>query len=191
MWTFTNCLEKWISSFELRCFRRVLGITWKQKITSIEVKKNIERQIGTYEPFLETRRKRKLQWFGHVEKTDRNFSIRQNARCGGREERKRGANKFVVGRHHGMDKEECRNLCQTSKGQRWMERIVKSSKYPYGQWLRGVTCMTWLGDIPKENWGWKKFHLDQYSLGTIKQSTLKHKIRAIILIPTYKNSQNN
>jgi len=35
-WTYTKSLEKRINAFEIRCFRRILGITWKQKITNNE-----------------------------------------------------------------------------------------------------------------------------------------------------------
>ncbi|KAG1659024.1 Sushi, von Willebrand factor type A, EGF and pentraxin domain-containing protein 1 [Nymphon striatum] len=38
----------------------------KQKITNVEVKVRIENLIGEYEPLLETARRRKLQWFGHI-----------------------------------------------------------------------------------------------------------------------------
>ena len=65
-WTHSKALEKRISAFELCCFRRLLGITWKQKITHIEVKGRITIENGAYELLLETARRRKLQWFGHV-----------------------------------------------------------------------------------------------------------------------------
>eukprot|EP00795_Rhopilema_esculentum_P010165 gene10165-18833_t len=45
---------------------RVLGITWKQKITNVEVEQRIRQLIGNYEPLLVTARRRKLQWFGHI-----------------------------------------------------------------------------------------------------------------------------
>ena len=65
-WTYNKALEKRIASFELRCFRRILGITWKQRITNGEVQRRIKNEIGEHEPLLETARRRKLQWFGHT-----------------------------------------------------------------------------------------------------------------------------
>ncbi|CAM1293255.1 Uncharacterised protein r2_g233 [Pycnogonum litorale] len=45
-WTYNKGFEKRISAaFELRCFRRILGITWKQKITNVEVKERAKRLI--------------------------------------------------------------------------------------------------------------------------------------------------
>ena len=48
-WTLTAELEKRMQSFEMRCYRRLLNISYKDLVTIEEV-----------------RRKRKLRWFGHV-----------------------------------------------------------------------------------------------------------------------------
>ena len=65
-WTYNKKMQKRAAAFKLRCFRRILGITWKQKIPNAEVKNKIKQLIGEYEPLLEFARRRKLQWFGHV-----------------------------------------------------------------------------------------------------------------------------
>ena len=44
-WTLTADLEKRIESLETRCFRRVLGISYKDHITNIEVKRRIKSSI--------------------------------------------------------------------------------------------------------------------------------------------------
>ena len=65
-WTYKKTLEKKIASVDLRCFRRTLGIMWKQRITNVEVQRRITNEVGEHEPLLETARRRKLQWFGHT-----------------------------------------------------------------------------------------------------------------------------
>ena len=65
-WTLNKDLEKRISAFEMRCFRRLLGISYKDKISNVEVKNKILQAIGPYEELLTTVRKRILRWFGHV-----------------------------------------------------------------------------------------------------------------------------
>ena len=65
-WTLNNDLEKRISAFEQRCFRRLLGICYKDRITNIEVKNRIKQAIGPYEDLLTTVRERILRWYGHV-----------------------------------------------------------------------------------------------------------------------------
>ena len=65
-WTLNKDLEKRISAFEMRCYRRILGISYKDRITNLEVKHTIQQAIGPYEELLTTVRKRILRWFGHV-----------------------------------------------------------------------------------------------------------------------------
>ena len=65
-WTLNKDLEKRISAFEMRCYRRILGISYKDRITNLEVKNRIQQAIGPYEELLTTVRKRTLRWFGHV-----------------------------------------------------------------------------------------------------------------------------
>ena len=65
-WTLNKDLERRISAFEMRCYRRILGISYKDRVTNIEVKSRIQKAIGPYEELLTTVRKRTLRWFGHV-----------------------------------------------------------------------------------------------------------------------------
>eukprot|EP00794_Sanderia_malayensis_P004438 gene4438-biopygen3611 len=65
-WTYNKALEKKLAAFEMRWFQRILGITWKQRITNIEVNRRIINKIGSYESLPETARRRKLQWFGDI-----------------------------------------------------------------------------------------------------------------------------
>ncbi|XP_071486585.1 uncharacterized protein [Diadema antillarum] len=66
IWTLSKNLEKKIAAFEMRCFRRLLGIHWHDRRTNASVLEDIRREIGDYEPLLDTMKRRKLQWFGHV-----------------------------------------------------------------------------------------------------------------------------
>ena len=65
-WTLTADTEKRIKALEMRCYRRILGITYKDHITNAEVKTRIENSIGSYVDLLTTVKRRKLKWFGHV-----------------------------------------------------------------------------------------------------------------------------
>ena len=65
-WTLNKEIERRIESFEMRCFRRLLGITYKDRITNIEVRSRIQQAIGPFEDLLTIVRKRILRWFGHV-----------------------------------------------------------------------------------------------------------------------------
>ena len=58
--------RKALWSIKCVCIRRILGITWTQRVTNKTVVRRITCLIGQYEPVNEVVRRRKLQWFGHV-----------------------------------------------------------------------------------------------------------------------------
>ncbi|GFR58325.1 hypothetical protein ElyMa_005357700 [Elysia marginata] len=51
---------------ETRCYRRLLGIYYKEHITNKEVTGRIENAIGPHVDFLVIVRPRKLKWYGHT-----------------------------------------------------------------------------------------------------------------------------
>ena len=65
-WTLTAETERKIKAVEMRCFRRLLGISYKDHITNEEVKRRIISEIGPYTDLLKTVKQRKLKWYGHV-----------------------------------------------------------------------------------------------------------------------------
>ena len=54
---------------EMRCYRRLLNISYTEHITNVEVRNRIERAIGPYEDLLTTVKRRKLKWYGHVSRS--------------------------------------------------------------------------------------------------------------------------
>ena len=66
-WTLSAELEKRIESFEIKCLRRLLGISWRERKTNEFVRNTINSMIvGKQEELLTTVKRRKLAWFGHV-----------------------------------------------------------------------------------------------------------------------------
>ena len=51
---------------EMRYFRKLLGISYRDHITNEEVKARVGNAIGPYEDLLTSVKRRKLKWFGHV-----------------------------------------------------------------------------------------------------------------------------
>ena len=68
-WTLTAEIEKRIRAMELRCFRKILKISYLDHITNEEVKQRIIAAIGPYEDLPTIVKKRKLQWYGHVSRS--------------------------------------------------------------------------------------------------------------------------
>ena len=63
-WTLTADLERRIESLETKCFRRVLGISYKDHVTKVEVKEKIKTAIGKYYALSTIVKRRKLRWYG-------------------------------------------------------------------------------------------------------------------------------
>ena len=64
-WTITADIER-IQALEMRCFRKLLGISYRDHTTNEEVKARTGSTIGPYEDLLTTVKRRKLKWHGHV-----------------------------------------------------------------------------------------------------------------------------
>ena len=59
-WTITADIER-IQALEMRCFRKLLGISYRDHITNEEVKAKIGNTIGPYEDLLTSVKRRKLK----------------------------------------------------------------------------------------------------------------------------------
>ena len=69
-WTLTIELQRRIKAVEMRCYRRLLHISYKDHITNEIVCKKIQTAIVPYEDLLTTVKKRKLRWYGHVTRSN-------------------------------------------------------------------------------------------------------------------------
>ena len=65
-WTLTAELQRRIQAMEIRCYRKILRISYKDHVTNEEVRAKIQRAIGPHEDLLPIVKRRKLQWYGHV-----------------------------------------------------------------------------------------------------------------------------
>ena len=59
-------IERKIHTVEMRNFRRVLGISYKDHISNKDVRSRIRKAIGPCEELLSTVKRRKTKWYGHV-----------------------------------------------------------------------------------------------------------------------------
>ena len=65
-WTMSAETTQKTQTFETKCFRRMLGITWQEKKTNEYVRSQVESLVGPQEPLLAIVKRRKLTWYGHV-----------------------------------------------------------------------------------------------------------------------------
>ena len=58
-------IEKRIQALEMRCYRRLLNISYKDHVTNEEVRNRIQNAIGVHDDLLTMVKNRKLRWHGH------------------------------------------------------------------------------------------------------------------------------
>ena len=123
-WTLTAELRRRIQAMEMRSYRKILYISYKDHATNAEVRAKIQQAIGPHEDLLTIVKRRKLQWYGHVSRSSGLAkTILQGTVKGGRrqgEQRRRGGK------------------ATSGNGQAW------SSASPRGQWRTGKNGENWL-----------------------------------------------
>ena len=111
---------------EMRCYRKILRISYKDQVTNEEVRAKIQRAIGPHEDLL-TIIKRKLQWYGHVSRSSSLAkTILQGTVRGGRRQRKRWEDniKELTGLEFGKSQRAVENR------EKWRKLVAKSSVVP-------------------------------------------------------------
>ena len=53
----------------MRCYRRLLNVSYKDHVTNEEVRRMIQAAIGEYDELLTMIKKQKIKWFGHVSRS--------------------------------------------------------------------------------------------------------------------------
>ena len=67
--TLTAQLQRRKPALDMRCYRKILGISYKDHVTNEEVHAKIQQAIGPHEDLLTIVKRRKLQWYGHVSRS--------------------------------------------------------------------------------------------------------------------------
>ena len=62
-------LQRRIQAMEMRCFCKLLRISYKDHVTNEEVRAKIQQATGPHEDLLTIVKRRKLQWYGHVSRS--------------------------------------------------------------------------------------------------------------------------
>ena len=65
-WTLTAEFQRRIQAMEMRCYWKILHISYKDHVTNEEVRAKIQQAIRPHKDLLTIVKRRKLQWYGHV-----------------------------------------------------------------------------------------------------------------------------
>ena len=112
---------------EMRCYHKILRISYKDHVTNEEVRAKIQQAIGPHEDLLTIVKRRKLQWYGHVSpfiRSGKNHLARHREKG----KRTRQTEKEVGRQHQGMDRPGVHQVPEGSGEQGKMEKklTVKS-----------------------------------------------------------------
>ena len=133
-WTFTAELQRRVQAMEMRCYRKILCISYKDHITKEEVHNRIKQAIGSYEDLLTMVKSRKLKWYGHVSRTSGmtktilQCTIRCARRRGIHVKRWEDNNKEWTG----LDLSEIQRAAEDRK--KWRQLVTRSSVVPQRQY---------------------------------------------------------
>ena len=65
-WTITVEIQRRTQAMEMKCYRMILRIPYKDHVTNEEVHAKIQQAIGPHKDLLTIVKRRKLQWYGQV-----------------------------------------------------------------------------------------------------------------------------
>ena len=115
---------------EMRCYRKILYILYKDHVTNEEVCAKIQQAIGPHEDLLTIVKRRKLQWYGHVSrssglaKTILQGTVKRERRQG-RQTKRLEDN---IGEWTGLDLAKFQRAVENRE--KWRKLVAKSSVVP-------------------------------------------------------------
>ena len=121
-WTLTAEFQKGTQAIEMKCYCKILRISYKDLVTNQEVRAKIQQAMGPHEDLLTIVKRRKLLWYGHVSRSS-------------------GLAKTIL---QGTVK---RGRRQGRLGKKWEDNIRKwtpSSPSSRGKWRTGKNRGDWL-----------------------------------------------
>ena len=123
-------LQRRIQATRMRCYRKILHISYKDHVTNEEVRAKIERANGPYEDLLTIVKRRKLQWYGHISRSSGLAkTISQGTVKGGRRQgRQRKRWEDNIREWTGLEFGKSQRTVK--KKEKWRKLVAKSSVVP-------------------------------------------------------------
>ena len=111
-WILTAELQRRIQAMEMRCYRKILCISYKDHVTNEEVRAKNQQAIGPHEDLLTIVKRRKLQWYRHVSRSSglTKTSLQGTVKGGSRQGRQRKRWEDNIREWTGLD------VCQVPEG---------------------------------------------------------------------------
>ena len=129
-WTLTAEVQRRIHTLEMRCYRKILHIAYKDRVTNEEVRAKIQQASGPHEDLLTIVKRRKVQWYGHVSRSSGLAkAILQGTVKGGRRQcRQRKRWEGNIREWTGLEFAKSQRAVENSE--KWIILVAKSSVVP-------------------------------------------------------------
>ena len=115
---------------EMRCYRKILCISYKDHVTNEEVRAKIQQATGPHEDLLTMVKRRTLQWYGHVTrssglaKTILQGTVKEGRRQGRQRKRWEDNTREWTGLEFAKSQKAVEN------SEKWRKLVAKSSVVP-------------------------------------------------------------
>ena len=129
-WNLTAELQRSIQAMEMRCYLKILRISYKDHVTNDEVRAKIQQATGPHEDLLAIIKRRKVQWYGHVSrssglaKTILQGTVKGGRRQGRQEKRWEDSIREWTGLEFAKSQRAVENR------EKWRKLVAKSSVVP-------------------------------------------------------------
>src|SRR5437867_9285498 len=80
-WTWNRAMRMKVNAFEAWCYRMILGISWRDKVSNKKVMKRVQTELQTELHFTTDMIKRKMEYAGHVLRGSSGLSHLQILEC--------------------------------------------------------------------------------------------------------------
>ena len=115
---------------EMRCYCKILSISYKDHVTNEEVHAKIQQTIGPHDGFLTIVQRRKLQWYGHVSRSSglAKTILQITVKGGRRQGRQRKRWKDNIREWTGLEFAKAQRAVENRE--KWRKLVAKSSVVP-------------------------------------------------------------
>ena len=114
---------------EIRCYRKILHISYKDHVTNEEVCAEIQQAVGPHEELLTIVKRRKLQWYGHVSRSSGlTKTILQGTVKGGKKTRQTAEWEDNIRVWTGLEFGKSQRAVENRE--KWRKLVVKSTVVP-------------------------------------------------------------
>ena len=114
----------------MRCYRKILRISYKEYVTNEEVRAKIQQTIGPHEDLLTMVKRRQLQWYGHVSRSSGLLKITLQSTVKGGRRQGRQRKRWENNTKEWTGLEFAKSQKAVENREKWRKLVAKSSVVP-------------------------------------------------------------